>query len=283
MKKLVLEPTLEKKLDRLRLKVGKLSYLGVDPNLLSALPTVAIVGTRKLSPYGTQVTRKLAEDLARAGVVVVSGFAFGADITAHKAVIEAGGITVVVLPSGLENIYPASHAGYVQKIIEKGCIISEYPADLLPRKIEFLERNRIIAALSDAVIIPEAAERSGSLNTAKHAIEMGIPVFAVPGPITSSLSAGTNQLLKSGQATLITEASDVLKALNIQPNTQASQALREDPTEALILQLIIEGCHDPVALQHQTAQGTASFQTATTMLEIAGLIKQDQIGNWHIA
>jgi DNA processing protein len=283
MKKLVLEKTLKKKLSRLYDGVGELTYAGVDPATLADLPIIAIVGTRKLSPYGTQVTRKIAEDLARAGVVVVSGLAFGADITAHKAVLDAGGKTIAILPSGLENVYPASHARYAERITEKGCLISEYGATHHPWKVEFLERNRIIAALSDAVIIPEAAERSGSLNTAGHALAMGIPVFAVPGPITSSLSAGTNALLKSGEAQLLTEANDVLLALNISARTNTAAQEGGIPEETKILTLITEGCHDPSLLQERSELSTITLQTTITMLEIAGRIKQDSVGNWHLA
>ncbi len=282
MKILTLEPPLLKKLDRLAEKVKKLTYFGIDPNVLIPNPTVAIVGSRKLTPYGKQVTNMLASELSRAGVVIVSGLAFGVDITAHKAVLEVGGKTIAVLPSGLENVYPASHSKISEQITKQGSLISEYPKQHMPRKVEFLERNRIIAALSDLVIITEAAEHSGSLNTAKHAQNIGVPICAVPGPINSPLSAGTNWLIQQG-AHLITSTDDVLKLLNIDKNqsTQTS-LLGSNDQETAILQAIMSGLNDPVLIQQATNINTTDLQINLTMLEIAGRIEQNGLGAWQL-
>lgn len=282
MKILTLKPPLLKKLDRLTNKVKVLTYLGVDPNSIISGPVVAIVGTRKPTPYGKQVTELLASELSRAGVVVVSGLAFGVDIIAHKAVLDAGGKTIAVIASGLKNIYPASHQKIAEKITKQGSTISEYPENHMPRKVEFLERNRIIAGLSDLVIIPEAAERSGSLNTAKHAESMGIPVCAVPGPINSPLSAGSNWLIQQG-ANLITSSDDVLKLLNMDKsaNRQIS-LLGSNDQETAILQIIADGINDPQLIQLAINISTADLQISLTMLEIAGRIEQNSLGAWHI-
>ncbi len=282
MNTLTLRPPLRKKLNRLKVKVSTLTYLGIDINELIDRPIVAIVGTRKPTPYGKQITEKIAAELARAGTIIVSGLAFGIDTIAHEACLKAGGTTIGVLPSGINNIYPASHRNIAKRIVkEGGALLSEYEADRQPLKIEFLERNRIIAALSDAVIVTEAAERSGSLNTAGHAESMNIPVFAVPGPVTSSLSGGTNHLLKTG-CRMITEARDVLEFLNVKGIKNKVPIKGNTPEETLVMIKISEGMHDSALLQVQSGLETRKFQMAITMLELDGKIKADAVGNWHI-
>ena len=284
MKELTLTGIIKSKLDRLTDKVVSLSYLGVDITSLDNTPMVAIVGTRKPTPYGKLMTEKLSEDLARAGVVIVSGLALGVDGIALQAAVRAKGQTIAVLPSGLEHIYPATNRPIAEHIIkENGAIISEYGAKHTPFKVDFLQRNRIIAALSDIVIIPEAAGHSGSLNTATHAKNMGIPVCVVPGNVTSPMSAGTNYLLKNS-AFAVTEASDILKMLHI--NTKSQQLTLDltggTPQETLILQTIARGINDSSELQTHTKLETVHFQTAITMLEIQGRIASDESGNWRL-
>ena len=281
MKILKLNSPLKKKLGRLKNAAGVLQYIGSDPNLLTDKPVVAIVGSRKPTPYGKQVTEQLAMELSRAGVIVVSGLAFGVDIIAHKAVLSCGGETIAVLPSGLNNIYPASHARYAKQISEKGSVISEYADDHVPRSYDFLERNRIIAALSDLIIIPEATEKSGSLNTAKHAKSMNIPICAVPGPINSPLSAGTNLLIKQG-AHLITSSKDVLELLNINPSTVQLSLMGGNDSQTLVLEAIADGIKDASLIEQETKLSTKDLQTSLTMLEISGQIRQDAVGVWHI-
>lgn len=282
MNKLVLKSPLELKLDRLIKKVGHLTYEGNDPNDFASKPIVAIVGSRKPTPYGKQMTEKLAAELSRAGVVIVSGLAFGVDSIAHKAVLEAGGVTIAVLPSGLQAIYPASHAHIAKQIIEHGCLISEYELDRVPRKVEFLERNRIIAALSDIVIVTEAAEKSGSLNTAKHAKSMGIPVFALPGLVTSTQSAGTNWLIQNG-ANLLASSNDILLRLGINKRDAQTNLFGANDSETLVLQAIANGIIDNNSLETELAMTTGDILTALTMLEIAGRITQDSFGNWQLS
>ena len=281
MKILKLNSLLKKKLNRLKKAVGELHYMGVDLNLLGDKPIVAIVGSRKPTPYGKQVTEQLAKELSRAGVIIISGLAFGVDIIAHKAVLQVGGETIAVLPSGLNNIYPASHARFAQQITDKGSVISECSDDHTPRSYDFLERNRIIAALSDLIIIPEATEKSGSLNTAKHAKSMNIPICAVPGPINSPLSAGTNLLIKQG-AKLITSSKDVLELLNINPVTVQMSLIGGNDTETLVLQTIAGGIQDVSLIGRETKLSTLDIQTSLTMLEISGQVRQDAVGAWHI-
>jgi len=280
----MLSTTLQQRLDRLHKKPGDLTYEGCDINDLSGKPMVAVVGTRKPTPYGKLVTEQLVRDLVRAGVVIVSGLAIGIDGIAHIIALSEKGITIAVLPSGVQSVYPALHQTLAKKIVANdGALLSEYALNHTPRKKEFLERNRIIAALVDAVIIPEAAAHSGSLNTANHAYDMKIPVFAVPGPITSPMSAGTNYLLKE-KAHTITEASDVFAILNINKQNTALPLDYTGDTEAetLILQKIAKGITNNHELQKETKLSIEEFQMAATMLEIAGRITQDESGNWNI-
>jgi DNA processing protein len=185
-----------------------------DIELLSHT-AVAIVGARACSPYGAQVARMLGRELAAAGIVVVSGLARGVDGEAHRGALEANGRTVAVLGCGIDRDYPAAHASLAWEIAEYSLLVSEYEPGVEPAAFRFPARNRIIAGLCVATVVVEARERSGALITADFALEEGREVFAVPGEITSALSAGTNALLRLG-ATPLTGAADVLEALGIE-------------------------------------------------------------------
>lgn len=247
------------------------------------LPSVAIVGTRKPTIYGKEVTHQLAYELARRGVVIVSGLALGVDGLAHRAALEAGGITIAVLANGLPDIYPAAHASLAADIIKHGgAIISEYEPETQAWPNQFLERNRIVSGLADAVIITEAASKSGTLNTAMHALDQGKEVFVVPGNITSPMSSGCNALLKQG-ATPITSFEDVLEVIApelLRP--QSSLALGNSPAETTIITLLQAGIRDGEELQRQSEIAAAEFATAMTMLEIAGTIRSLGANQWTL-
>jgi DNA processing protein len=185
------------------------------PELL-ARAAVAVVGARSCSSYGRSVTRSLARELASAGLVVVSGMARGIDGEAHRGALEGGGVTVAVLGCGIDRDYPAAHAELARRICERGLVVSEYERGVEPAPWRFPARNRIIAGLCQATVVVEARERSGALITADFALEEGRDVLAVPGEITSSLSAGTNALLKLGAAP-VTCAADVLALYDLEP------------------------------------------------------------------
>ncbi|HEY2209134.1 MAG TPA: DNA-processing protein DprA, partial [Gaiellaceae bacterium] len=167
---------------------------GADPEVLSR-PAAAVVGARASSGYGASVARSLGRELAAAGLVVVSGLARGIDSEAHRGALEAGGTTVAVLGCGIDRDYPAAHAELARRIADAGLIVSEYAPGVEPAPWRFPARNRIVAGLCAATVVVEARERSGALITADLALEEGREVFAVPGEITSALSAGTNALL----------------------------------------------------------------------------------------
>jgi DNA processing protein len=192
-----------------------------EPAILSE-PAVAIVGARASSGYGASVARSLGRELAAAGLVVVSGLARGIDAEAHRGALEANGTTVAVLGCGIDRDYPAAHAELARRVAGAGLIVSEYAPGVEPAPWRFPARNRLVAGLCPATVVVEARERSGALITADLALEEGREVFAVPGEITSSLSAGTNALLKLGAAPL-TSAADVLSSLGIEPKPAPSE------------------------------------------------------------
>jgi DNA processing protein len=259
----------------------KLHYIGALP--LERRPTVAIVGTRKPTRYGNEVTYKLAYDLAKRGVVIVSGMALGVDGIAHRAALDAGGTTIAVQANGLSRLYPATHRELGEDIISSGgAVISEYDHDIAARDFQFLERNRIVSGLSDAIIITEAASRSGTLNTARHGLEQGREIFAVPGNITSPLSSGCNHLLKQG-AHPATCAEDILEVIApelLQPQTQL--ALGDNPLQTRILQLIQTGTRDGDELQVLSEAPASQFATELTMLELNGLVRALGGNQWTV-
>jgi DNA processing protein len=242
---------------------------GGDPELL-ARRAVAVVGARSCSPYGSQVARMLGRELAAVGLVVVSGLARGIDGEAHRGALESGGFTVAVLGCGIDRDYPASHAQLSRRIEERGLVVSEYEPGVEPAPWRFPARNRIIAGLCEAVVVVEARERSGALITADFGLDEGREVFAVPGEITSSLSAGTNALLKLG-ATPLTSVEDVFEALGIE-RPAASSTVEVSAEAEQLLQLVREA---PAGADELATRGTldaGSVSVALTELELAGLV-----------
>jgi DNA processing protein len=187
---------------------------GAGEDELLSRAAVAVVGARSCSAYGRSVARSLGRELAAAGLVVVSGMARGIDGEAHRGALESGGATIAVLGCGVDRDYPAAHAELARRICERALVVSEYEPGIEPAPWRFPARNRIIAGLCEATVVVEARERSGALITADFALEEGRDVLAVPGEITSALSAGTNALLRLG-ATPVTCPSDVLELFDL--------------------------------------------------------------------
>ena len=263
-----------------------LCFMGTLPT--SGAPVVAIVGSRKPSAYGREVTEQLAGDLAKAGCIIINGLALGIDGIAQRAALKAGGTVIGVIPNELPDISPQTNYKLAMNIIENGgAILSEWKKGdgKIVNRWSFLERNRLVSGLADAVIITEAAERSGTLNTAAHALSQGRDVFAVPGNITSPLSAGCNALLKQGAlvATTATDILDVIAPSTTQSATdQAVTLLGETPAENTIIDLLRAGLRDGDQLQQQSGLNPADFATALTMLEINGVIKPLGANNWTL-
>jgi DNA processing protein len=259
----------------------KLHFIGTLPSERS--PTVAIVGTRKPTVYGREVTYQLAYDLAKHGIVIISGLALGVDSIAHRATLDAGGTTLAILPSSVNDVYPRTHQDLARQIVASGgALMSEYEPPTEAYKDHFLARNRIVSGLSDAVIVTEAAARSGTLATVAHALEQGREVFVVPGNITSPLSAGCNALIKQG-AHPITCAEDVLEIIAPQLLTpQSILPLGNTPLESKIITLLQSGIRDGDELQNQSNVGVSEFSQAMTIMEIAGTIRALGGNQWTL-
>ncbi len=261
----------------------KLFCIGDTLEDLLKKPRIAIVGSRKMTAYGRGITEKFASELASKGIVIVSGLAYGVDACAHQAALGAGGKCIAVLACGLEQMYPAANRLLANKLVEKGgVIVSAYPKGTEPLRHRFLERNSIISGLADAVLITEAAQRSGSLNTASHALNQGKPVLCVPGNITSPLSGGTNNLIKSG-AHLVTSIDDILSILGLDKSKQTSLPIAMNQEEFILLSLLKDGVSEGSELAYKSELDASMFNQTLTMLEIAGKIKPLGNNHWTLA
>jgi DNA processing protein len=243
----------------------RLFLCGAGEVELLSRPAVAVVGARACSAYGAQVARSLGRELASAGVVVVSGLARGIDGAAHRGALEGGGPTIAVLGCGIDRDYPAAHAELASRIREDGLVVSEYEPGVEPAPWRFPARNRIIAGLCSATVVVEARERSGALITADFALEEGREVLAVPGEITSALSAGTNALLRLG-ATPLTRAADVLEAFGLEPE-------RRELPDSPLLELLPASIDLLVRATGRTAMEIAA---ELAELELAGAVSESE-------
>lgn len=248
---------------------------------LPELPMLAVVGTRKPTTYGQQITYQICYDLAKSGIAIVSGLAFGIDGIAHQAALDAGGITVAVLGHGLDHIYPASHNQLAQRIIQSnGALVSEYANGTPPLKHHFPARNRIISGISLMTLVTEADATSGSLITANFALQQNRAVAAIPGPITSPRSAGPNNLIKNGAIT-VTSAVDILTALELEQPTAKTVAIKANsPEEQSIMTLIQNGTNSFDGLIESVDIDPDQLATIISLMEITGKIKNLGAGNW---
>lgn len=258
-------------------------YMSADITDLLARPTLAIVGSRKITAYGRSVTETLAREVSKQGITIISGLALGVDAVAHQAAIAEHGTTIAVLPCGLDMIYPASHSHLAQQIIQNGgALVSEYPKETQPFKLNFIARNRIVTGLADAILITEAASKSGTLHTANFALEQGKTVMAVPGNITSEQSQGTNNLIKIG-ALPVTDITDILAAMNLQvAKVEKRPVFGDSEEENSILQLLVSGISDSSELLHKSGLSAATFNQTLTMLEINGKVRALGAGYWGL-
>lgn len=239
---------------------------------------VAVVGTRRLTSYGRQVTRELVSGLVQQGITIVSGLARGIDGVAHQTAVKMGGRTIAVLGSGLDHIYPAEHRHLAQQIVDQqqGAIVSEYALGVQPEARNFPPRNRIISGLSAGVIVVEAGERSGALITAKFALEQNREIFAVPGYITSPASKGTNRLIQQG-AKLVIGVQDILDELNmsmVSERVAVQMALPESAEEALLLQNLTREPMHIDELSRLSGLPTATVSSTLTLMELKGMVLQ---------
>lgn len=255
-----------------------LYYIGSLPP--PSICCIAIVGTRRPTGYGRAVTEQIAEMVASRGAVVVSGMALGIDAIAHQSALRAGGMTVAVLPSGVDKPYPASHRQLARDILlGGGALISERENGYEPHHYDFVLRNRIVSGLSDTLIVTEANLRSGTMSTVARALEQGKAVYAVPGPITSPLSAGCNRLIAQG-ATPITDIESLLGDLGLDSAHQ--ERFGDTDEEAVIIRLVRLGISDGEELLARSGLSAELFSQTLTMCEIKGLLKPLGGNMWRL-
>ena len=237
---------------------------------------VALVGTRRASAYGREVAHTLTTELVRAGITVVSGLALGIDTVAHRAALDAGGRTIAVLGSGVDQIYPPQNRGLALEIAKHGAVISEYPLGVRPEAGNFPPCNRIISGLSRGIVVVEAGQRSGALITANFAAEQGRDVFAVPGSILHPGSAGCNRLIQNG-ATPLLSSNDVLEQLNLTQLHELQSVRAVTPTDPLEAQLLTHLTREPTSIDdivRSSKMASAQVSSLLTVMELKGLVRQ---------
>jgi DNA processing protein len=206
---------------------------GTDVALAALARSVALVGARSATTYGENVVMEVSAGLVDRGYAVVSGAAYGIDGMAHRAALASRGVTVAFLAGGVDRFYPSGHDSLLTRIVAEGAIISELPCGQPPTKWRFLQRNRLIAAASQATVVVEAGWRSGSLNTAGHAAQIGRPIGAVPGPVSSAASAGCHRLIRDYDATLVTNADEVAQLLTAPGESATGSVHHASPVQGV--------------------------------------------------
>jgi len=237
---------------------------------------VAIVGTRRVTPYGRQVAEEVAAVLAANGVTVVSGLARGVDAVAHSAALKAGGRSLAVFGCGVDRIYPPEHRALAEQIMARGALISDYAPGTPPESANFPPRNRIISGLSVATIVIEAGETSGALITAEFAAEQGREVFAVPGSILAPQSKGTNRLIANGARPLL-DARDVLDVLHLSHVSQHQAARKALPMDATESQIVTVMSEEPLHVDEIRARCGLPIEKVTAalvLMELKGMVRQ---------
>ena len=250
---------------------------------------LAVVGSRHLTYYGKKATEQLVTQVAAAGLTIVSGFMYGGDEAAHSAAVKCGGKTIAVMPCGIDLVHPASQKELYQKILDNGgLIISEYPGLAQPQTFTYVQRDRIVAGLSKAVFVTEAALESGSLITASYAKKFGKKIFALPGPITSELSKGTIKLIKEG-AEPVTEAKDILDFFKILPGAQKTilpsfDKATEGKCDTLEQKIIEQLKREPLKVDQLArlfSVPVAQLGTSLSLMQLKGFINLDN-GKYYI-
>ncbi|MGI8925703.1 MAG: DNA-processing protein DprA [Tepidiformaceae bacterium] len=250
---------------------------------------VAVVGTRRVTPYGRQACEFFCEALARAGVAIVSGLARGVDAIAHRVALEQGVPTVAVLAGGIDQVYPRENEGLARRILEAGCLVSEYPAGIPARPDYFPRRNRILSGLSKATLVIEAGEGSGALHTANWAFEQGREVFAIPGSVFSKQSQGTNQLIRENTAKLVATPEQLCEELNLLSASGQGRLMeggsgapaatpRPAPTqdEGKVLHWLGEEPRHIDEIARTSGMAISQLSGTLQLLELKGLVRQQR-------
>lgn len=253
-------------------------YCRGDVSLLNS-ECLAVVGTRKPTIYGKQVTEKLTKAVASAGVTIVSGLADGIDTVAHTSALAVNGRTIAVMGGGFNCIYPKRNFGLEKEIENKGLVITEYKPNVDPANWHYPIRNRIIAGLSKGVLITEASMKSGTMHTRDYALDYGIDIYAVPGEITSFASSGTNNIIKTCQSAMVTCAEDILQNFDVKTNFKPAKSIQLSLEQQAILNAIDGETHFD-EIQIQTKIDTKTLLTLLTTMELNGIIKK-LTGNYY--
>ena len=238
---------------------------------------VAIVGTRRATPYGRQAVEQFAGDLVRNQVTVVSGLARGIDAVAHRTALSAGGRTIAVMACGLDMVYPPEHGKLALEIMESGALISDYPLGTQPRSEHFPRRNRIMSGVSLGVLMIEGDVKSGAMITARLALEQNREVFAVPGSIYAPTFRGPNKLIQDGEAKLVSSVEDILGELNltmVATQMEMKQLVPADETEALLLRHLSSQPIHIDEVRRESGLPIAAVSSALAMLELKGMVRQ---------
>lgn len=234
---------------------------------------IAIIGTRSPTSYGKIVTEKFAKELAENGVTVISGLAYGIDSISHRAALETGGKTIAVLGGGFDKIYPSEHTDLAKEIAEKGLLVTEYSPKVLPTRFTFPQRNRIVAGLSDGVLITEAGEKSGTIITKDYALDNGITIYAVPGNVTSEKSRCPNKIILHGQGLCVLSPKDILNDLGVD-KTAKKKIVQLSLEEQKIVDLLEDGEKDIEFLCEKTRFDIKNLNSLLVSLEIRDIIEK---------
>ena len=251
-------------------------YASGKTDLLESPLSIAVVGSRKISPYAEEVLDIVIPRLVSAGFVIISGLALGVDACAHQKTLDCDGKTIAVLPTSLNKIYPRNNYRLGQRIAEKGLLLSEYPSGMPAQRHFFSQRNRLVSGLSDAVLVIQAGESSGTLITADFAREQNKKLYVIPGEITTSAFAGNNRLIREG-ATLVRTAKDILEEFEIQLNDHVTTK-KQHP----IITHIKDGINEPSQIQSSLKISTEEFNQQITQLEIQGAIRKNSDNRFRI-
>lgn len=248
-------------------------YYKGDISLLNT-KCMSIVGTRRPTRYGKETTYLFSSSLARSGLTIVSGLADGVDTEAHRAALDVKGKTIAVLGCGVNEIYPISNSGLAKEVIKHGLLISEYKPNEKPQTYYFPARNRIIAGLSEGVLITEAGEKSGSMHTKNYALDYNRNLFVIPGRINDTYSKGCNAIIKNLQASMVLEPQDILKSYNLELKNEPKQLIQLDLNDEIILSLLGKEEIHYEELIIKSGLESKKLNTTLTRLELKGLIKK---------
>ncbi|MGA1812400.1 DNA-processing protein DprA [Frondihabitans sp. 4ASC-45] len=275
------DPAWPTSLDELGLHAPATLWIRGDASALSSRPSVALVGSRASSNYGEQVATELGTGLVLRGFGVVSGGAYGIDGVAHRAALASSGLTVAIMAGGVDRFYPAGHHDLLVRVAETGAVVSEVPCGTVPSRWRFLQRNRVIAALTAATVVVEAGHRSGALNTAGHARSLGRPLGAVPGPITSPSSAGCHRLLRDPEVVLVQGVDDIVGAASpdLVDTSPGGTGRRRPAAEHRVLDALSgrQARHED-RIERESGLTAAEVQATLAVLELAGQVEERERG-----